>query len=156
MARRLSPERQGAYYLGMGLSVIGFLVFISTFFTFVGRFSGGPPGIPFGHPGGPGSFMARPLAGMGLLALGSLLMRLGSRGAAGSGLILDPEQAREDLEPYSRMAGGMLKDALEEADFGVRRDDNDEAETRVMVRCRECRTLNEEDAKFCKECGGEL
>lgn len=153
MARRLSPERQGAYYLGIGLSVIGFLVFISTFFTFFGRFSGSPPGGPFGHSGGPGLFVIQPLAGMGLLAFGRMLMRLGSRGAAGSGLILDPEQAREDLEPYSRMAGGMLKDALEEADLGVRRDDNDEAETRVMVRCRECRTLNEEDAKFCKECG---
>lgn len=32
---------------------------------------------------------------------------------AGSGVILDPEKAKEELEPFSRMAGGMVKDALD-------------------------------------------
>jgi len=36
-------------------------------------------------------------------------------GAAGSGIVLDPERAREDVEPWARMAGGVVKDALDEA-----------------------------------------
>lgn len=65
---------------------------------------------------------------------------------------LIPEQARNDLEPYTRMAGGMLKDALDEADlnFGGR------AERVVMIKCSACGKLNEEDSKFCQECGKEF
>ncbi len=56
------------------------------------------------------------LIGMGLFIGGGLLRSIGARGIAGSGLKLDPEEAREDLKPWSRMAGGMLKDAG--IDFG--------------------------------------
>jgi len=51
------------------------------------------------------------LIGMGLFIGGGVLRSIGARGIAGSGLKLDPEEAREDLKPWSRMAGGMLKDA---------------------------------------------
>jgi hypothetical protein len=36
-------------------------------------------------------------------------------GLAGSGVKLDPEEARRDVEPWSRMTGGVLKDAMDEA-----------------------------------------
>ena len=62
-----------------------------------------------------------------------------------------PDRGRE-LEPYSRMAGGMVKDALEEVG-GERRADGGKV---VMLRCRECGKLNEEDSKFCQECGKEI
>lgn len=42
-------------------------------------------------------------------------MRLGHSGLAGSGMKLDPQEARRDLEPWSRMSGGILKDTLDEA-----------------------------------------
>ena len=77
---------------------------------------------------------------------------IGGRGLAGSGVVLDPSQARQDLEPYSRMAGGMLGDALDEADVNL----GAEPEQVVMVRCPACRTLNEEGSKFCQECGDAL
>lgn len=47
-------------------------------------------------------------------------MRLGRMGLAGSGMVLDPEGARRDVEPWARMAGGVVKDAIDEA--GVRID----------------------------------
>jgi hypothetical protein len=50
---------------------------------------------------------------------GSVLMVLGRAGLAGSGVVLDPERAREDLEPWARMAGGMMKDGLDEAGIVV-------------------------------------
>jgi hypothetical protein len=83
---------------------------------------------------------------------------IGARGAAGAGVILDPDQAREDLEPYSRMAGGMVKDVLEEADvdLGRRHRDPEEEVEAIKVRCRKCRALNDEDARFCDQCGGPL
>ncbi len=65
-------------------------------------------------------------------------------------MILDPERARSELEPYSRMAGGMVKDALDEAELGGGKEKTEKV---VMVRCGSCRKLNEEDSKFCQECG---
>jgi uncharacterized OB-fold protein len=78
-----------------------------------------------------------------------ILRRIGARGVAGSGLVLDPDKAREELEPYSRMAGGMVKDALEEADVSL----GARPEKVVMIKCPACGRLNEEDSKFCQECG---
>ena len=40
---------------------------------------------------------------------------IGRMGLAGSGIELDPEEARRDVEPWSRMTGGVVKDALDEA-----------------------------------------
>lgn len=57
-----------------------------------------------------------------------------------------------------RALGGMVKDALDEAniDLGGRGRDQQAAPTaekEIMIRCQSCRTLNEEDSKFCQECG---
>ncbi|HHY87500.1 MAG TPA: SHOCT domain-containing protein [Chloroflexi bacterium] len=102
--RDVSPDRKAAYYLGMGLMGIGFLVFLSNFFV---AFGGGFPSME--------GMMARALIGMGLIVFGAFLRSIGARGLAGSGVVLDPQQARRDVEPWSRMAGGMLQDAVEEA-----------------------------------------
>ena len=61
------------------------------------------------------------IAGVVCITAGQGLMRLGRSGAAGSGLKLDPEQARRDLEPWNRMAGGMLRDTLDEAGINLNR-----------------------------------
>jgi rRNA maturation endonuclease Nob1 len=50
------------------------------------------------------------------------------------------------------MAGGMVKDALDEADVNL----SGKAETVIMIKCRDCGQLNEEDSKFCQECGVEM
>lgn len=109
----ISGERQTIYYLGLGLMVIGFLVFVSTFIGVAARMSG--PMMGFGGGPNPGSLFLRALVGMGLMIAGGVLRNVGARGAAGAGVVLDPQQARRDLEPWSRMAGGMLKDAVEES-----------------------------------------
>jgi rRNA maturation endonuclease Nob1 len=49
------------------------------------------------------------------------------------------------------MAGGMLGDALEES--GVSELLKPDSQPLVMIRCRGCQKLNEEDSKFCQECG---
>ena len=140
----MSPERKGAYYAGMGLMGLGFLLFFS---VFVGE------AVHFGDfsnvQSNAGSGMARALGGMALIVVGGILRRVGARGLAGSGIVLDPQQARRDLEPYSRMAGGMVQDALEETTL----DPRGRSERVVMVKCASCGRLNEEDSKFCQECG---
>ena len=70
-------------------------------------------------------------------AVGELLKKIGARGLAGSGLILNPDRARKDLKPYSKMAGGMLEDALENRDLSQ------------SVSPEE---TNEEDSNSCHEC----
>ena len=98
---------------------------------------------------------------MVLMMVGHLVARVGARGVAGSGLILDPAQARKDLAPYSKMAGGMAKDALEEAGIDLSRHRSgaaaeSKAEPVIMLRCPHCQTLNEDGSKFCQECSAEL
>ena len=95
--------------------------------------------------------MTLPLIGAGLTMVGGLLKSVGARGLAGSGVILDPEQAREDLAPYSKMGGGMVKDAIKES--GLQFGGTKEV---IKVRCRGCDELNDEDAKFCDQCGCEM
>jgi hypothetical protein len=145
MARRISEGRKAVYYTGIVIGVVGFLTFGSVFVSAADM-----------NPGDPGwnsrseSMGLRAVLGMGLMIAGGIMAVIGSRGAAGSGLVLDPEKAREDLEPFSRQAGGMVKDALDEADIHLGREP---PETKVVVRCRACAALNDEDAKFCKACG---
>jgi hypothetical protein len=98
------------------------------------------------------SLMFRAFGGMGLVVLGAILRGVGAKGLAGSGVVLNPEKAREDLEPYSRMAGGMVEDALQETSLHPGGSGGSPAKV-VMIKCPACGKLNEEDSKFCRECG---
>ena len=101
------------------------------------------------------SSLVRAFGGMLLIIVGGIIANIGARGVAGSGLKLDPEQAREDLEPFSRMGGGMLKDALDEADIHPG-GGSGAPEKVVMLKYRQCGFLNEENSKFCQECGAPM
>lgn len=133
---QVSEGRKTLYYLGMGLAVLGGILFISFFFT---SLSSDPwSGPSFGTP----------VAGFVMILVGTILMGIGRLGLAGSGVILDPEKAREDLEPFARQGGGMLSDALEEVE--PLKSLGGEV---IRVRCPHCKALNEEDARFCNQCG---
>lgn len=176
----ISEGRQLLYYVGMGLTAIGILLFFSTFLT---AFSSGPsfndspfgdstiittsPGSEAFFPGarrpssGPPAPFKRALGGMALIFIGGILMNLGRAGLRGSGVILDPHGARDDLKPWSQAAGGMLDDTIsgsETISHAVERlgDSDDQPREIVRVRCPNCRTLNDEDAKFCDNCGTAL
>ena len=142
--KEISNERKIAYYAGMALTAIGLLTFLSTFLIVLN------PDRFFDNPS-MGGFMVRPLIGFILIGLGGFMTKVGARGAAGSGLILDPKKAREDLSPWSSMAGGMVNDVLKETNIGS-------AGTKeiIKIKCRSCKELNDEDAKFCKNCGETL
>lgn len=147
MSTRISQERQAAYYIGLGLQILGGLLFASTFVTSVMHFG------DFNDFGGQvRSTSLRAMAGMGLLIVGGLVRTVSARGLAGSGMILDPQRARQDLEPFSRMAGGMAKDVLDEAEIKL----GSQPTQVIMVRCRSCQELNQETANFCQKCGHQL
>lgn len=151
MKRPITLGRKFANYLGMMVMVAGFLTFASLFFLIA---DGADAPMPSQAPG-MGVFIKRALGGMGLIILGAILRGIGAVGLAGSGVVLDPERAREEWEPHTRMMGGMVGDALDEAgvDLGSLRSEERSAEKVVMIRCQSCRTLNEEESKFCQECG---
>ncbi len=148
MTKQISEGRKTAYYFGTGLMVIGGLMFFSVFIT--GAMNFGDFNNFESHAR---SSMLRGMGGMALLIVGGIIRGIGSRGLAGSGVLLNPEQARSELEPYSRMAGGMVKDALDETDVRL---GTEKPERVVMVKCRDCGRLNEEDSKFCQECGKQI
>lgn len=141
MSKEISKNRKTLYYVGNGITLIGIILFLSVFFTAFLN--------PFGMMSSSNP-MANGFIGFILIIIGQFISVLGARGAAGSGLILDPKQAREDLKPYSSQVGGMINDALEEVDLI-----NNEKEV-IKIRCQSCKTLNDEDAKYCKKCGAEL
>ena len=147
MTKQISEERKTAYYLGMVLMVIGGLFFFSVFITGAMNF-----GNFSNFEANARSSMFRAFGGMFLLTLGGFIRSIGAQGLAGSGVVLDPEKARGDLEPYSRMAGGMVKDALDEVDVNL----GGKPQRVVMIKCQNCGKLNEEDSKYCKECGKKI
>ena len=147
MPRDISDNRKTAYYVGMSLQILGGLLFASTFVTFLMRF-----GDFEDFEARTRSEGFRAFAGMAFLMIGSIVRAIGARGLAGSGMILNPEKAREELKPYSRMAGGMVKDLLEEANVNI----GSEPAKVIAIKCRSCAGLNQESAKFCQECGAKL
>jgi hypothetical protein len=150
--RQIPPERKTFYYVGMTLNVIGVLMFLSTFVTFMANF------------GNFNNFEARArsdgfraFGGIALIMVGQIIMNIGARGWAGAGVILDPDQARKDVEPWSRMSGGVLQDTLSEVEVVKKLEDRLEPpEPQIKVRCRQCQSLNDESAKFCNQCGSVL
>jgi hypothetical protein len=156
--RNLSPERKAAYYIGSGMGLLGFILFISTFFSAAMNF-----GDFNNFEGRTRSMAFRSILGMVLMIAGGFVSGVGRQGLAGSGLMLDPEKQREDLEPWSRSAGGMANDTLSEIGLAKsaeqalnRLGDDDESKQVVKVRCRACQALNDEQAKFCDQCGAAL
>ncbi len=179
MVKQISEERKKAYYFGMGMIVTGCVLFALSAILAIGSVGhgfyefhtviqsiGADPGSmqnngdvgvdlfkTFGRVNIQVIFaMGMAFIGGLLIIIGGVTMKIAARGLAGTGIILDPERAREELEPYSRMAGGMVKDALDEAKVSF----DSKPEKVVMVKCRTCGKLNPEDAKFCNGCGREL
>lgn len=113
MSRQISPQRKNVFYIGRALLVMGCLLFVVGFVGF------GVLGVmEIGSLGETASRIIGVLAGlvgMALVAIGAIMQVIAARGPAGSSLVMDPEQAREGLEPWSRMAGGMVKDAVDES-----------------------------------------
>lgn len=150
--KKIPPERQTLYYVGMGLSVLGFFSFISVFITGAMNF-----GNFHNFDGQVRSAAFRAIGGMILMMVGNVLMGIAAKGLAGSGIVLDPEQARKDVEPWSRMTGGVLQDTLSEVDVVNKVVDQlQPGEQQIKVRCRSCKALNDENAKFCDQCGENL
>jgi len=149
MSNKISTERKGLYYLGLVLMVAGVMLFLSSFFI------ANEPGFSMGPP----PFFQRALIGMICIIIGSVLMNVGLKGTAGSGLILDPNKARDDLKPFSSAKGKIINDVIENIDV-VRNISDIQSEKEVKdiikVRCSSCRELNDEDAKFCKSCGKQM
>jgi len=157
--RELSSTRKEIYYTGMTFTIVGMLCFFSVFVTGCMHF-----GDFENFEERSRSEFARGIGGMALMVFGGFLMNLGRHGAAGSGVVLDPQKMRKDLEPWNRAAGGMTNDALDEIDLAKKLEKKlDEpatpgtpAEPMVKVRCRACSALNDEHAKFCNQCGAAL
>lgn len=146
---KITKQRKAIYYIGLGMTVLGFILFISVFFS-VAMFMNGP----FGASREP-AFMNSVL-GMVLMIAGSVVLRIGAQGAAGSGILLDPEKAREDLKPFNEAKGGMINDVLSNIDVVDNFTKSNEEKEVIKIRCRNCHSLNDEDAKFCKNCGKEI
>jgi hypothetical protein len=128
---------------------LGFILFISVFFLFTSFMND-----PFSGSRIP-SF-SNAVVGMILMIAGSIVMNIGAKGAAGSGLLLDPEKAREDLKPFNEAKGGMINDVISNIDVIDQITNSGETKEVIKIKCRSCGGLNDEDARFCKACGKEL
>jgi hypothetical protein len=168
---QVSSGRKVAYYAGLICMGVGLILFLSVFYSAISNFGGFSTNFGDCVTNGTGStsnqfknvsecsnsvmqnfanpFIRVPVA-FGLMILGMILTVIGRAGLAGSGFLLNPKQARTDLEPFNRSTGGMIQDALEEIPAiqnlgGVQQV--------VKVRCQNCNALSDEHAKFCGQCG---
>lgn len=92
--RQIPPERKAIFYIGRFVSVLGILSFLSTFLSAAAHFGDFTNFAERGR-----SMMLRAVIGMVMLVAGRLLSGVGKAGLAGSGITLDTEQARRDVEP---------------------------------------------------------
>lgn len=162
----ISPGRKRLFYGGIAAVVAGFFLFLAPFFTAVSEMKRIPSpfdGIPAFRQSMRQSAsretrsFAISLFGFVLFFAGGVLMSIGRHGAAGSGLVLDPKRAREELKPFSRQAGGMVKDAMDAAGIHPESFARGKSETTVVkIRCRGCGALSEETSRFCGQCGKPL
>ena len=141
MPDQISTRRKVLYYGGGLLMVAGIGTFV---FHIAWGALGGFENAEFKE-----RLPAVMLTSMAIAMVGGFLNVIGGKGLAGAGLILDPDRARKDLKPYSKMAGGMLEDALENRDLSQ---SVSPGET-IKIRCRPCGWLNDEESNFCHECG---
>jgi ribosomal protein L40E len=166
--------RQILNVVGLVLMGIGFLLFISMFFSAAGMFSSATRG--FGSQsiweldGARFPDFSRAVMGVLLVAIGGALRRVAVAGLAGSGLVLSPGRARHDLKPWAKMTGNLINDAVSEVDAvreltstrgqsarqGAPAAKSAEQPAVVKVRCQKCKALNDEDAKYCDQCGAGL
>lgn len=146
---KISKERKVTYYIGMGMAILGFILFISVFFYGISAMDD-----PFMATKTPPFENA--VIGMILIIIGFVVMSIGARGAAGSGVILDPEKAREDLKPFNEATGGMINDVISNIDALDNVLKPNVEKQVIKIKCRSCGSLNDEDARFCKGCGKEL
>ncbi|NLX70319.1 MAG: zinc ribbon domain-containing protein [Clostridiales bacterium] len=144
--------RKAAYYIGIAMIALGFILFISVFVSVASHIN---DPLAFIDGRGTPSF-ANSIIGIILIIVGSIVMNIGAKGTAGSGLLLDPKKAREDLKPFSEAKGEMINDVISNIDVVDKIIKSNETKEVIKVKCRNCGTLNDEDAKFCKKCGNEL
>ena len=150
--KQIPRDRKALYYGGMALMGLGLLLFLSVFFTGAANF-----GNFDDFEGRARSTMFRAITGMVMMMAGGFMMNIGAKGWSGGGVILDPEKARQDVEPWSRMAGGVAQDALSEIDVVKKIGDRLNAPApQVKIRCQKCQALNEPTAKFCSQCGSAI
>ncbi|MBK9735286.1 MAG: zinc ribbon domain-containing protein [Saprospiraceae bacterium] len=94
------------------------------------------------------------IIGFIFIAGGFALTALGRSGLAGSGLILDTAQEREDRRPQNYLIGEQINDVLEKVN--IEKLFPQASETIIKIRCTSCSHLNDENDKFCGGCGTSL
>ena len=146
MSDDISDSRKGLYYLGMVLGAAGFLCCF-------GAVASGGCGIAAGGMPHPGGIFPIFFVGMFLFIAGGIRVGIGRRGLAGSGIVLDPKQARKDLKPWAKMGGGILKDALEEAGLKKEESASSDLETdlRALYRLHQDGILSDEEYEAAKK-----
>ena len=141
--RQVSIGRRIAFYCGYLAVAAGLVLFASLFFS----------GLDFSTVSKVRSAGLRAIAGAALIAAGLIIRRIAIRGLAGSLVILDPPRAKADLEPWSRAAGGLVDSALSEVAVAREAAGRLAGKPEVKVRCPGCGALNDEEARYCDQCG---
>jgi len=144
------PQRKAGFFVGLGLLVLGVILFLSVFVSGAMHF-----GDFSDFEERSQNEAMRSIIGMILMIVGIVTAIISRAGLAGSGLTMNPRGMRKDLEPWNRAAGGMLGDTLEEANLGKHLSGivGGSPKEVVKVRCPHCAALNDEGAKFCNQCG---
>jgi len=153
--RKLPTSRKRLYYIGMALIILGIILYIvaayRTHQSFSNSFNNPFPFIRSGR-----AKVHSPILGAILGIIGAIMMIIGRRGLSGTGIILSPEGERKDMEPWNRSKGRQIQDMLEETKLDELIGSKVETQEVIRLKCQTCEALNNEESKFCDQCGAEF
>ena len=95
----------------------------------------------------------RAIIGMIFIIAGAIVASIGAKVQQVRDSCWIRKRQREDLKPFNEAKGGMINDVISNIDVVDRMTRSDGQREIIKIRCRNCDSLNDEDARFCKSCG---
>lgn len=155
LVNRNTPPGGALWYVGMGIQVLGFLVFLSNFVITPMHWG---QKLGFDQPEPVPLAVMLALGGLVLIVAGRLVRRFGLGRPSVTSPAFGPARPRRDGDTPLRPGGGSISAALEEGGAIRRRlSVPPNAPTPIIrIRCRSCQALNDDANKFCGQCGQPL
>jgi Double zinc ribbon len=149
-----TPPRSPMFYVGNAVALIGVLLFLSTFVTFLMNFGNF---ANFENQVRSDGFRA--LGGMALIFIGTSMAGIGGGKIIGRRLVQNIEQLRDQIQlnaPPRELSPVRCTYCNVENDPKLSNCTGCGAPLSKKRRCAGCGTVNEPTAKFCNQCGAAL
>jgi hypothetical protein len=150
-------KKMGLRILGFALIIIGGILTLVAFVEFFNAWSSFNQKDDFNNPSqndtSPQHFYLA-VIGLPLVGAGATCLKYGYLGVAARYFSGEAAPVAKDTANY---VAKSIEDGVEHIAKSISKDINSSsAKERILILCPKCKTKNDEDAKFCKECAEKL